>query len=126
VSRYVLPQAHAPLDLARAATRLRVLFEEDRIARAGQKLLACAGCGSVEGVALEDSRTQYVRRCLAQDCGACDGLENPCRNGAADKRQCANWPEEDPNADVPLCRKCAAEHHANWDDQWADYYAGLL
>jgi hypothetical protein len=32
----------------------------------------------------------------------------------------------DPNADLFLCRDCAADHHANWDEVWREYYAGLL
>ena len=34
--------------------------------------------------------------------------------------------ENDPNHPLPLCRECAEEHHEQWDDQWADYYGGLL
>lgn len=30
---------------------------------------------------------------------------------------------EDPNRDRPLCTDHADEHHANWDEQWAEYNA---
>lgn len=33
---------------------------------------------------------------------------------------------DDPNRPVWLCRLCAAEHHAEWNATWAEYYAGLL
>jgi hypothetical protein len=58
----------------------------------------CLNCGSAEGVEMESSRTMY------------------------------HWEGEgpDPNRPLPLCRECAKEHHENWDDQWSDYYGGLL
>lgn len=31
-----------------------------------------------------------------------------------------------PNRDLMLCRDCAADHHANWDETWKEYYASLL
>lgn len=35
------------------------------------------------------------------------------------------WDHPDnPNADIPLCRECAKDHHAHWDDMWNEYYAG--
>ena len=52
----------------------------------------CANCGSTTGVELESSRTAY----------AWDG------QGV------------DPNANVPLCRPCAEQHHEYWDEQWAN------
>jgi hypothetical protein len=30
------------------------------------------------------------------------------------------------NAPSLLCRDCAVEHHAYWDDMWADYYNGRM
>lgn len=27
----------------------------------------------------------------------------------------------DPNAPFPLCRDCAADHHANWDERWQEF-----
>lgn len=33
---------------------------------------------------------------------------------------------EDPNADIPLCRGCAEDHHSNWDAQWAEFYSSRL
>ncbi len=64
-------------------------------------LLRCLCCGGTDdGVALEDSRTMYV---LA------DGTDDAARN-----------------APIALCRGCAADHHAYWDDMWATYRGGLL
>jgi len=37
-----------------------------------------------------------------------------------------NGDPPDPNAPFPLCRDCAAEHHAQWDERWNEYYASLL
>jgi hypothetical protein len=62
----------------------------------------CSHCGSTEGVELEDSRTSYSHEPTAWDWI----VETP-----------------DPNAPVPLCRVCAVEHHAYWDEMWAEYYA---
>lgn len=53
----------------------------------------CDRCGTAEGVAFEESRTAYEPT-----------EEDPC-----------------PNAPVPLCRDCAAEHHAYWDEMWREY-----
>jgi hypothetical protein len=33
---------------------------------------------------------------------------------------------EDPNRSVMLCRECAAEHHAYWDERWSEYQSNLL
>jgi len=72
--------------------------------------MICEGCGKSEGVELEDSRTMYAPPVLNYwDRVLLDGEEPP-----------------DPNAPIPLCRDCAVEHHANWDERWADYYSGLL
>ncbi len=63
--------------------------------------LACMRCAATDGVAVENSRTQYPF----------DGELNS---------------KDDPNASIPLCRDCAKEHHEYWDSMWADYYNGLL
>jgi len=55
----------------------------------------CWRCNSMKDVRLESSRTAC----------AWDGVG------------------EDPNADVPLCRPCAEEHHYWWDAQWDEYNA---
>ena len=59
---------------------------------------------------MESSRTMY---------------EEPQLN-AWDRIRLDGDPPPDPNADIPLCRECAAEHHAGWDERWAEYYGGLL
>lgn len=60
--------------------------------------LACGACGATEGVQMEPSRTCYHRE---------PGEPNP-------------------NADIALCRDCATDHHAHWDDRWAEYYRSVL
>jgi len=52
--------------------------------------MECAHCGSKEGVELESSRTAYPKK----------------------------EEEPDPNAPIPLCRKCAKEHHEYWNEMW--------
>lgn len=127
---YLLPQNMRPLDLERAHAvfRLRLAYENHTGRKAVdvvEKVLVCASCGKTEGVALEPSRTAYVIHCPKIGCGACEGLDSPCKAGVTNKRECPNWPKEDPNAPILLCRECAEEHHANWDNIWADYYAGF-
>ncbi len=68
---------------------------------ADDELQTCLRCGSTVGVNLESSRTQYNFE---------GELGSP----------------EDPNRPVPLCRTCAEDHHAYWDEMWAEYYGGLL
>jgi hypothetical protein len=61
-------------------------------------LFPCECCGTHEAVEFQSARTAYVW----------DGEG------------------EDPNRDVALCPPCAADHHAYWDERWADYYSGCL
>jgi hypothetical protein len=70
------------------------------------KPLECVGCafnGAVvtEGVEMESSRTMYHF----------DG---------------APGSPDDPNRPIALCREHATEHHANWDEMWAEHRSGLL
>jgi len=69
---------------------------------------ACERCGSTEGVELEDSRTAYVEPDYSLWIAVMYDDKPP-----------------DPNAPSPLCRECAREHHAYWDEQWAEYYATI-
>jgi hypothetical protein len=59
---------------------------------------ACEACGNIGDVQPEDSRTMYEW------------------NGDGDN----------PNSPIRLCRDCAADHHANWDETWREYKASLL
>ena len=79
--------------------------------------MLCEQCGRSEEVQLEDSRTCYVKpaptwyeRILSKD----EGLTPTSEVG------------EDPNQPIWLCRDCAAEHHRFYDDQWKEFYSGLL
>jgi hypothetical protein len=63
-------------------------------------LLECAFCQSTTEVRMESARTSYP---FDGKLGSCD----------------------DPNRDVPLCRLCAKDHHAYWDDMWNEYYESL-
>jgi hypothetical protein len=62
-------------------------------------VLACIRCDSTDGVQMEDSRTMYHFE---------GELDSP----------------EDPNKPIPLCRPCAADHHAYWNERWDDYRSG--
>ena len=62
---------------------------------------ACEVCERKDGVQLESSRTAYHWE------GALDDPNNP-------------------NAPILLCRDCARDHHAYWDDMWDEYRRGLL
>ena len=75
--------------------RLLIALWVDAVAYGKGELCAC--CGSRGGVKMEDARTMYNQE---------EG-------------------EPDPNADIPLCRPCTEEHHAHWDDTWAEYHAGM-
>jgi hypothetical protein len=33
---------------------------------------------------------------------------------------------DDPNHPIPLCRPCAARHHAHWDEMWEMYWSNRL
>jgi hypothetical protein len=71
--------------------------------------MQCECCGSTEGVELESSRTAYdpgpmTRYQWLQ-------LDDPL-----------NGKQPDPNVPLQLCRDCAAEHHAQWDQAWQEFY----
>jgi len=81
------------------SSHLRELFIglwDDALAYGRGKM--CARCGSREDVRYEAARTQY----------------EPTED------------DPEPNADIPFCRPCAADHHEHWDGMWAEYYAGRL
>lgn len=79
---------------------------------------SCIACGAIEGVELESSRTMHYV---------------PLRRVSRYERLKLDDPffddppaPPDPNAPIRLCRECAEEHHSNWDECWAAFYAGLL
>lgn len=94
--------------------------------------MVCLCCGAVDGVELESSRTayQFEELCMHTDClpNASDTPEQGTARTELRRLCLADrlTSQPDPNAPIPLCRPCAAEHHAEWDERWADYYAGLL
>ncbi len=75
----------------------------------------CECCGALEGVQRESSRTAYAPKPLTR----WDRLKLSEVPDLMDRFMAAN-------PDLLLCRDCAAEHHAQWDEQWASYYAGLF
>ena len=76
-------------------------------------MLVCECCGSTEGVQLESARTAYAR-------------DRTSRYERLMFDDPLNDDPPDPNAPFPLCRECAAEHHANWDERWAEYRGSLF
>jgi hypothetical protein len=78
--------------------------------------MKCKCCGATEGVELEESRTCYDRQPSKRNQWQMILLDDP-----------QNPPKPpDPNAPVPLCRDCAEEHHAYWNEMWSNYYSDLL
>jgi len=67
--------------------------------------MICRGCGSDKNVRLEDSRTAYAQKPYTLWMALIHDDKIP-----------------DPNAPIPLCRECAAEHHAHWDEMWEEYH----
>lgn len=65
----------------------------------------CEHCGTMRGLALEDSRTCYPTK-----------YDDPFEETRPD----------DPNRSQLLCRSCAVDHHEYWDEMWKDYYSGRL
>lgn len=74
--------------------------------------MKCEVCGATEGVQLEGSRTCYP-------------IEEPGRYKRLVSGDSLASPP-DPNAPIALCRDCAKDHHEFWDEQWQNYYSGLL
>jgi uncharacterized protein (DUF1778 family) len=70
--------------------------------------MLCLICETAEDVRLEPSRTSYSNTVITRFHIILDE------------------PPEDPNQDIPLCRKCAVLHHEEWDDRWREYYVGLM
>lgn len=84
----------AECDFDMAAAKGQAMVEIDALtvglsALAGTK--RCERCATTDGVELESGRTAYHHE---------PGTE-------------------DPNRPWLLCRPCAVEHHAHWDDMWA-------
>jgi hypothetical protein len=55
-------------------------------------------------------------------CETCNSLED-CEPESARTAYPWDGTGENPNRYAVLCRECAAEHHAHWDEMWAEYYA---
>jgi hypothetical protein len=107
----------------------------------------CECCGNLESVEMEPSRTQYRRDptpwerragqklfrelTAAYRLGGAKAVKEIGAQGFTDRTDpwvYESMPvyDEVANQSLSLCRSCAADHHANWDDQWAEYYAGLM
>jgi hypothetical protein len=107
----------------------------------------CECCGSLEGVAMESSRTQYSRDPTPWEqragekryrelraafaLGGAQAVEDLGARGFTDTTDpwmFTSMPRYDKveNRALSLCRGCAADHHAEWDERWSEYYAGLL
>ena len=72
--------------------------------------LKCSHCDETTDVNYEDSRTCYCEPELTY----------------FDWIKLGDDPKPDPNAPVPLCRKCAKEYHEFWDEMWKQYYSGQM
>jgi hypothetical protein len=65
------------------------------------EITPCQCCGTFLDVRLEDARTDYH-------------FEGERGSPA------------DPNKPIPLCPRCAVDHHLYWDGMWAEYYGSRL
>lgn len=81
-------------------------------------LATCECCGETKGVQFESSRTAYSPKPMTR--WERLRLPDPLLPPSPLERF------EAANPDLLLCRDCAAEHHAQWNQQWAEYYSGLL
>lgn len=92
---------------------MKDLFEEPPVffgPEPPQGMLVCRGCDTTLDVQMEASRTMYDPGPLTfWEAILLDGEDRP-----------------DPNADIPLCRECAVDHHANWDEMWSMYYSSVM
>jgi len=109
----------------------------------------CECCGSLEEVAMEPSRTRYSRdptpweeraarkRYRALIAALALGGQQALNDMGAPHFSPKAWSENDfvllcsrddevANRDLSLCRGCAADHHAEWDERWSEYYSELL
>lgn len=73
-------------------------------------------CETTEGVQEEACRTAYDASCTHEDCAAHPELKKACFEATDRKRNRTAW----------LCRACAKEYHAYWDEMWSTYYSGLI
>lgn len=78
---------------------------------------ACERCGTYKGVQLVPSMTAYVQRTPTVWDRICaeDGGLTPTPNVLPD-----------PNPPSWLCPECAKDYQEYWEEQWAEYYSGLL
>ncbi len=87
----------------------------------------CEHCGEATDVTLHYSRTAYHdKRMFPDGYGATrftflevDLPEPSAALGEAER-------ELDPNAPSWLCASCIADDESFWNEQWAEYYSGLL
>lgn len=63
--------------------------------------------------------------CAAADITTSDGVELESSRTMYPFDGEAGSPS-DPNRPIALCRNHAAEHHAHWDEMWAEVRAGWL
>lgn len=86
-------------------------------------VLACEGetgpCGKTVGVRREPARTAY-------DVGGFDCGHEDCATDPKMKELCFIDRDARANHSPLLCRECAVEYHAHWDEMWATYYGSLL
>lgn len=80
-----------------------------------------AGAADDANIGVDYPKETERLKCAHPNCTATEGVQ------MESARTAYHWDGkgENPNADIPLCREHAAEHHAYWDEMWAGYYSGL-
>lgn len=58
--------------------------------------------------------------------GKCDKIGTPTSSRTMYSFDGIPGSAEDPNKPVVLCKEYSEDHHAQWDEKWADYYRDLL
>lgn len=55
----------------------------------------------------------------------CQGVDGPCYNKATKRRQNTAYTDDNMNW-VTMCDECAKFNDERWDEQWREYYAGVM
>ena len=83
----------------------------------------------------KESESRKKKLANIEELGYCEGFEEwcYCKDDLSwvFPRTSYQWdkdkhPHNDPNRKLFLCRNCGEACEAYWDQQWGDYYAGLL
>jgi hypothetical protein len=93
----------------------------------------CEFCDLTVDVRMEPGRTQYMRSPTPAEARWhwhhvvwLEGDHYPDRPIDVIALPLLALPDDVANRALSLCRGCADEHHANWDERWAEHDADLI